>query len=62
MALLDVLMEHARTPDSTQMFVDCSNDAGTETSVGELLTLLTNARQVPNVGMLEEVQARREGE
>ena len=41
MALLDVLLEHIRRGDGTQLFIDCST--GTETSTGELLQLISDS-------------------
>jgi hypothetical protein len=49
MALIDVLVAYVRTPDSIETFVDCSTNPETTTSVGELLVLLTEAREVPTV-------------
>jgi hypothetical protein len=45
MAVLDVLMEHIRVPDHTEVFFNCSTSPPTETSIGDLLQLFGNVRE-----------------
>lgn len=59
MALIDVLVEHVRAPASTQLFIDCAT--GTHTSVGDLLTLITEASAPPTVTMQQLLDAKLNG-
>lgn len=53
MALTDALVEHIRCSNSTEKFIDCSSDPAIETTIGELISLVTNAQYGP----APEVQA-----
>lgn len=44
MAFVDALLELIRTPGTTQTFVDCSHATPVETSVTDLLKLVTEAK------------------
>jgi hypothetical protein len=44
MAFVDALLELIRTPGTTQTFVDCSKTPSVETSVTDLLKLVTEAK------------------
>jgi hypothetical protein len=48
MALLDMIMEHLRCAAATGVFVNCSESPAVETTPGDLLTLVTEARYVPS--------------
>jgi hypothetical protein len=43
MALIDVLLEHVRDAEKTQVFVDCSTD--TKTTTADLLQLVCDLRE-----------------
>jgi hypothetical protein len=47
MALTDALVEHIRCHGSTEVFVNCSESPAVETSIGELIRIVTDARYVP---------------
>jgi hypothetical protein len=47
MAMTDALVEHIRCPNSTERFVDCSEDPAVETTISDLLRLLTDAKYIP---------------
>jgi hypothetical protein len=47
MALTDALVEHIRCPNSTEVFVNCSEAPPVETTIGELIRLVTDAKYVP---------------
>lgn len=44
LALVDALLELVRTPGTTQTFVDCSKSPAVETTVTELLRLVTQTK------------------
>jgi hypothetical protein len=44
MALVDILIDYVRQPDSIQTLIDVQND--TETTVGELLSLVASTREI----------------
>jgi hypothetical protein len=58
MALTDALVEHIRCPNSTEVFVNCSEQPPIETSIGELIRLVTDARYVPAPAEIPESKAR----
>jgi hypothetical protein len=46
MAVLDALMEHLRCKDHTECFINCSIDPPTETTLGDLLLLFSENREM----------------
>jgi hypothetical protein len=58
MALTDALVEHIRCPNSTEVFVNCSEQPPIETSIGELIRLVTDARYIPAPAEIPESKAR----
>jgi hypothetical protein len=44
MALTDALIEHVRCPNSTEVFINMSEQPPVETSMGELIRLITDAK------------------
>ncbi len=58
MALTDALVEHIRCPNSTEVFVDCSQEPAIETSIGELIRLVTDAKYVPAPAEIPDTKAR----
>jgi hypothetical protein len=58
MALTDALVEHIRCPNSTEQFVDCSSDPAIETTIGELIALVTNAKYIPAPEDIPDTKAR----
>ena len=47
MALTDALVEHIRCPNSTEVFINCSQEPIGETTMGELVRLVTDAKYIP---------------
>jgi hypothetical protein len=47
MALTDALLEHIGYKGSTEVFVNCSEEPAVETSIGELIRIITDARYTP---------------
>jgi len=41
MALIDIITEHLRCPNHTETFVNCSEANAPETSIGEILRLVS---------------------
>lgn len=46
MALTDALLDYLRTPNSIEVFHNCSTDPAEETTLGELIRLITTVRPV----------------
>lgn len=46
MALLDALLEHLRCPDHTECFINCSTAPPTETTLGDILLLFSENREM----------------
>jgi hypothetical protein len=57
MAFVDALLELIRTPGTTQTFIDCSKTPSVETTVTELLRLVTDAK-VTGPARIPELKAR----
>jgi hypothetical protein len=53
MAFVDALLELIRTPGTIQKFVDCSKSPAVETSVTDLLKLVTEAKATGPVTVRE---------
>ncbi len=49
MAVLDALLEHMRCPHSTQSFINCSTAPPTETTLGDLLLLFSEHREMEKI-------------
>lgn len=58
MALTDALVEHIRCPNSTEVFVNCSETPPIETSIGELIRLVTDAKYIPAPAEIPDTKAR----
>jgi hypothetical protein len=48
MALIDVLCEQMRSTSATEVFIDCSEHPAIETTIGDLLRLVTEAEFKPD--------------
>lgn len=65
MALLDIIMEHLRCPNYTEVFIDCSTSPPTETTISDLLNVVgrmdemdlsETQRKEPNANRPREVR------
>ena len=52
MALTDALVEHIRCPDSTEVYVNYGETPAVETTIGELIRLVTEAKFFHNGGLI----------
>lgn len=48
MAFTDALLEHIRCPGSTEVYINCSEQPAIETTIGELIRLVTEASYTPS--------------
>ena len=60
MALTDALVEHIRCPGSTEVFVNCSEEPAIETTIGELIRVVTEAKYIPAPAEIPDTKARRQ--